>query len=151
GRGQSLSRGGDVSHGGAVAEDLRPGIVHRLDKETSGAIAIAKTDYAHAKLAEAFSSRTVKKTYLALAEGHFDNSTGTINFPIGRAPIRRTRMKAFATPARRTARIRPGCTREALTEWKKLLEIGPATLLEIQLHTGRTHQIRVHLSALKHP
>jgi 23S rRNA pseudouridine1911/1915/1917 synthase len=144
GRGQSLSRGG------AVADDLRPGIVHRLDKETSGAIAIAKTDYAHAKLADAFGTRAVKKTYLALAEGSFDKSSGTINFPIGRDPVRRTRMKAFAA-SKQTSRSLAVRAREARTEWKKVLEFTPATLLEIQLHTGRTHQIRVHLSAVKHP
>jgi 23S rRNA pseudouridine1911/1915/1917 synthase len=151
GRGQALSRGGDVSYGGTVAEELRPGIVHRLDKETSGAIAIAKTDYAHAKLAEAFSTRAVKKTYLALAEGRFEKATGIIDLPIGRDPVRRTRMKAFAVSSKRVTRNRPGRTRAALTEWKKLLEVRRTTLLEIQLHTGRTHQIRVHLSALKHP
>lgn len=145
GRGQSLSRGG------AVADDLRPGIVHRLDKETSGVIIIAKTDYAHAKLAEAFSAREVKKTYLALAEGRFEGRTGRIDFPIGRDPVRRTRMKAFAASRRRNLKSATTRARSALTEWKKLLELGPATLLEIQLHTGRTHQIRVHLSAIRHP
>ena len=144
GRGQSLSRGG------AVADDLRPGIVHRLDKETSGVIVIAKSDFAHAKLAEAFSTRAVKKIYLALAEGRFESPAGKIDFPIGRDPVRRTRMKAFAA-SQRNARSVSARARAALTEWKKLLELGPATLLQIQLHTGRTHQIRVHLSALKHP
>ena len=145
GRGQSLSRGG------AVADDLRPGIVHRLDKETSGAIVIAKSDYAHAKLAEAFSTRAVKKTYLALAEGRFDKNSGTINLPIGRDPIRRTRMKAFAASSKQASHGASARTREALTEWHKLLEFASVTLLEIQLHTGRTHQIRVHLSAVRHP
>ena len=151
GRGQSLSRGGDLSHGGAVADDLRPGIVHRLDKETSGAMVIAKNDFAHAKLAEAFSTRAVKKTYLALAEGKLEKRSGTIDFPIGRDPVRRTRMKAFL-PA--VAQGRPNLAaraRPALTDWRTLAEFGPATLLEVQLHTGRTHQIRVHFSALKHP
>lgn len=145
GRGQSLSRGG------AIADGLRPGIVHRLDKETSGAMVIAKTDYAHAKLADAFSKRAVQKTYLALAEGRFDRISGTINLPIGRDPIRRTRMKAFAPSSKPAKGGLSTRTREALTEWHKLLGFGPATLLEIQLHTGRTHQIRVHLSAVRHP
>src|SRR5262245_48488624 len=144
GRGQSLSRGG------VVADDLRPGIVHRLDKETSGVMVIAKTDYAHAQLARAFGSRTVKKGYLALAEGRFDKPTGMIDFPIGRDPVRRTRMKAFAAAKGKGQRV-PASARAALTEWKTLLELGPATLLGVQLHTGRTHQIRVHLSAVKHP
>jgi 23S rRNA pseudouridine1911/1915/1917 synthase len=145
GRGQALSRGG------AVASGLRPGIVHRLDKETSGAIVIAKNDYAHAKLAEAFSSRRVQKTYIGLAEGAFAKPSGTIALPIGRDPVRRTRMKALPAISKQNPKSVAGRTREALTEWRKLVELGPATLLEIQLHTGRTHQIRVHLSALKHP
>ena len=151
GRGQSLSRGGDVSHGGAVADDLRPGIVHRLDKETSGAMVIAKNDFAHAKLAEAFSTRVVKKTYIALAEGKLEKRSGKIDFPIGRDPVRRTRMKAFLPAAAHGRRNLAGRARAALTEWKALAELGPATLLEVRLHTGRTHQIRVHFSALKHP
>src|SRR5262249_31363312 len=83
-----LGRGQPLAHGAVVADDLRPGIVHRLDKETSGVIVIAKSDYAHAKLAESFSTRTVKKTYLALTEGHFDTRAGKIDFPIGRDPVR---------------------------------------------------------------
>jgi 23S rRNA pseudouridine1911/1915/1917 synthase len=146
-----LGRGQSLSQGGVVADDLRPGIVHRLDKETSGVIVIAKTDYAHAQLAEAFGSRTVKKSYLALAEGNFEKPNGKIDFPIGRDPIRRTRMKAFAAVPRGKGRRGPARGRAALTEWKTLLELGPATLLAIQLHTGRTHQIRVHFSAAKHP
>jgi 23S rRNA pseudouridine1911/1915/1917 synthase len=143
GRGQSLSRGA------AVTDDLRPGIVHRLDKGTSGVIAIAKNDFAHAKLAEAFRRRAVQKTYLALAEGKFEKSTGKIDWPIGRDPVRRTRMKALAGPT--AGHGLAGRARQALTEWHKLAELGPATLLEVQLRTGRTHQIRVHFSALKRP
>src|SRR5262245_43261412 len=146
-----LGRGQELSRGGTAMDDLRPGIVHRLDKETSGSIVIAKSDFAHAKLAESFSSRTVKKTYIALAEGKFEQSSGRISFPIGRDPIRRTRMKAMGASARQGRKNLAATAREALTDWRKLLELGSATLLEIQLHTGRTHQIRVHLSALKHP
>ena len=146
-----LGRGQELSRGGTATDDLRPGIVHRLDKETSGSIVIAKSDFAHAKLAESFSSRAVKKTYVALAEGKFEQSSGSISFAIGRDPIRRTRMKALAASARQGRKSLAGTAREALTDWTKLLELGSATLLEIQLHTGRTHQIRVHLSALKHP
>lgn len=145
GRGQALSRGGTVT------DDLRPGIVHRLDKETSGAIVIAKNDFSHAKLAESFLARTVKKTYIALAEGKFDEAAGRIDLPIGRDPVRRTRMKAFASSSKKSSVKLAGRARQALTEWHKLADLGPATLLEIQLHTGRTHQIRVHLSALQHP
>jgi len=146
-----LGRGQSLSQGGVVADDLRPGIVHRLDKETSGVIVIAKTDYAHARLAEAFGTRMVKKNYLALAEGSFRKPTGTIDFPIGRDPVRRTRMKALVAASKGKGQLRPIRARTALTEWKMLLALGPATLLAIQLHTGRTHQIRVHLSAAKHP
>jgi len=146
-----LGRGQSLSSGGAATDDLRPGIVHRLDKDTSGVIAIAKNDFAHAKLAESFRTRAVKKTYLALAEGSFDKEKGKIELAIGRDPIRRTRMKAFTASAKTGGRVLAGKARPAITEWRKLAEIGPATLLEVQLHTGRTHQIRVHLSALKHP
>ena len=135
GRGQSLSQGGDI---------LRPGIVHRLDKETSGIILVAKNDLAHAKLGEAFRNRKVKKTYIALVEGHLDAATGIIDLAIARDPKRRVRMTA------RRSLILSGA-REARTDWRPLARIGPATLLEVQLHTGRTHQIRVHFSALHHP
>jgi len=151
GRGQSLSRGGSVSHRGMVAQDLRPGIVHRLDKETSGALVIAKNDFAHARLAEAFSKRVVKKVYLALAEGHFERPAGIINFPIGRDPLRRTRMKAWPAASNKNQRGIAGRARQALTEWKRFAELGSATLLEVRLHTGRTHQIRAHFAAVKHP
>ena len=146
-----LGRGQSLSKGGALTDDLRPGIVHRLDKDTSGVIVIAKNDFAHAKLAESFRTRAVQKTYLALAEGKFDRENGKIELAIGRDPIRRTRMKALAATAKTGSRSLAGRARSAITEWHKLAEIGPATLLEVQLHTGRTHQIRVHLSALKHP
>lgn len=143
GRGQALSRGG-----GGVADDLRPGIVHRLDKDTSGVIVIAKNDFAHARMAVAFRTRTVTKIYLALVEGQLPAARGRIEFPIGRDPVRRTRMKAFTG---HTQAGRGPAARQALTEWRKLADLGSATLLEVQLHTGRTHQIRVHFSALKHP
>lgn len=146
-----LGRGQSLSHGGAVADNLRPGIVHRLDKETSGAMVIAKNDFAHAKLAESFSTRAVKKIYIALAEGKLEKRSGKIDFPIGRDPVRRTRMKAFLPAAAQSRRNLAGRARSALTEWKTLAELGPATLLQVQLHSGRTHQIRVHFSAVQHP
>ncbi len=139
GRGQALSQATDL---------LRPGIVHRIDKETSGVLLVAKNDAAHAKLGEAFRQRTVKKTYLALVQGLLPQESGRIELAIGRDPKRRTRMAAV----RKTA---PGAAlrtaREARTDWNVLARIDSATLVEIQLHTGRTHQIRVHFSALKHP
>src|ERR1700686_983614 len=143
GRGQSLSQLGDA---------LRPGIVHRLDKETSGVILVAKTDTAHARLGEAFRQRTVNKTYIALVQGSFDSASGRIELAIGRDPLKRVRMAAEQKTWRGA---KPGAkianSREARTDWKTLLRIDATTLLEVQLHTGRTHQIRVHLSALKHP
>jgi len=135
GRGQSLSQGGDA---------LRPGIVHRLDKDTSGAIVIAKNDFAHAKLAEAFQSRSIQKTYLALVQGKLTGTKGRIELAISRDPKRRVKMSA--RPAAKSANARA-----ARTDWSALQEFGPATLVRVQLHTGRTHQIRVHFSALKHP
>jgi len=139
GRGQSLSQWGDA---------LRPGIVHRLDKETSGVILVAKTDAAHARLGEAFRQRTVNKTYIALVQGWFETTSGRIELAIGRDPIKRVRM-AVEQKTWRGAKI--ANSREARTDWRTLLRIDATTLLEVQLHTGRTHQIRVHFSALKHP
>jgi 23S rRNA pseudouridine1911/1915/1917 synthase len=146
GRGQALSLGGTPAN-----DPLRPGIVHRLDKETSGLIVIAKNDFAHAKLAESFRTRAVKKIYIALVEDRLEKTQGKIELPIGRDPMHRTRMKAFAKqpPSARPTHV--GRTREALTAWSKLAQYSAATLIEVQLHTGRTHQIRVHFSATKHP
>ncbi len=135
GRGQSLAQGGDA---------LRPGIVHRLDKGTSGIILVAKNDAAHAKLSEAFRQRQIKKIYIALVQGLLKQDHGTIDFAIARDPKRRTRMTA-----RRSLVL--GNAREARTDWRTLARIDSTTLAEIQLHTGRTHQIRVHFSALRHP
>jgi len=138
GRGQALSAGGDA---------LRPGIVHRLDKETSGAILVAKNDFAHAKLAAAFAQREVRKTYLALVEGVLHEKEGRIELAIGRDVKRRTRMavvRARGGAARTSART-------ARTDWRVLAHVDGATLVEVVLHTGRTHQIRVHFSALNHP
>jgi 23S rRNA pseudouridine1911/1915/1917 synthase len=135
GRGQTLSQGGDA---------LRPGIVHRLDKDTSGIILVAKNDAAHAKLGESFRQRRVKKTYIALVHGLLKQDRGRIDLAIGRDPKRRVRMAA----RRGTALAK---TREARTDWRVLAHIDATTLVEVQLHTGRTHQIRVHFSALHHP
>jgi 23S rRNA pseudouridine1911/1915/1917 synthase len=135
GRGQALSQGGGA---------LRPGIVHRLDKDTSGIVLVAKNDAAHAKLGEAFRRRTVQKTYIALVQGLLKEDRGRIDLAIGRDPKRRVRMTA-----RRSAVF--ANAREARTDWRALARIDSTTLVEVQLHTGRTHQIRVHFSALHHP
>lgn len=139
GRGQALSRGGHA---------LRPGIVHRLDKETSGVILVAKNDTTHAKLSEAFRQRAIQKTYLALVEGSLKGKNGRIELAIGRDPVHRTRM---ATPRKSWHGGASSHWREARTDWQALATLGNTTLVEVRLHTGRTHQIRVHFSALKHP
>jgi 23S rRNA pseudouridine1911/1915/1917 synthase len=139
GRGQALSQGGDA---------LRPGIVHRLDKETSGVILVAKNDHAHAKLGEAFRARTMKKTYIALVQGLLTGEHGRIDLPIARDPVKRTRMTTQRKAWHGEVLSNP---REARTDWRALARIDSTTLVEVQLHTGRTHQIRVHFSALKHP
>lgn len=118
----------------------RPGIVHRLDKETSGLIVVAKTDLAHHRLVQAFSERETGKRYLALVSGAPERSSGTIREPVGRHPVHRTRMA-----------VQPG-GKEAHTDWTVLERFGTAAaLVECRIHTGRTHQIRVHMSHLKHP
>jgi 23S rRNA pseudouridine1911/1915/1917 synthase len=135
GRGQSLSQSGDT---------LRPGIVHRLDKETSGVLLVAKSDFAHARLAEAFRERSIQKIYVALVQGALKEERGRIELAIARDPNRRTRMTAKRAALLHNAR-------EARTDWRVLARIDSTSLLEVQLHTGRTHQIRVHFSALHHP
>lgn len=123
-----------------VGGPLRPGIVHRLDKTTSGALVVARNDAAHRHLAEQFRHRTVTKKYVALLHGRLAKDAGTIGLAIARDTKRRTRM---------TTRRPAG--REALTEWRVLARLDGYTLVEAGLHTGRTHQIRVHFSALGHP
>ncbi len=132
-----LHRLGKLSDAGG---SLRPGIVHRLDRGTSGALVVARNDAAHRALAAQFRARTVQKTYIALLIGRLARDAGVIALPIARDPRRRTRM---------TARLRSG--REARTGWRVLLRLGNFTLVAADLHTGRTHQIRAHFSAIGHP
>jgi 23S rRNA pseudouridine1911/1915/1917 synthase len=118
----------------------RPGIVHRLDKMTSGLVVVAKNDAAHRQLAEQFKSRAVRKTYALLVHGQVSSAQGKICKPVGRDPVRRTRMKVGG--------LRP---REAVTRYEVIRRFRGFTLLEAHPETGRTHQIRVHFAALGHP
>jgi 23S rRNA pseudouridine1911/1915/1917 synthase len=123
-----------------VAGEERPGIVHRLDRDTSGVLIVARTDAAHRHLAAQFANREVIKTYSALVEGEVKKESGRIESLISRDPVRRTRM---------TSRLGHG--RAALTEYKVMERLPGKTLLEVRIGTGRTHQIRVHLSSIRHP
>lgn len=127
-----------------VSGDLRPGIVHRLDKETSGLILVAKNDDAHRKLSAQFAAREVKKKYVALVHGWVKKDSGTLAQSISRDPVRRMKM---------TARLEGG--RAAVTHYRVARRLdtkyGKFTLLDIKIDTGRTHQIRVHVSAMGHP
>ncbi len=124
----------------AAAGAERPGIVHRLDKMTSGLILVAKNDEAHRQLATAFKARSVRKTYLALVAGRVKHDASVIDAPIGRDPVHRHRMKTCGIRAR-----------EALTAYRVLRRFQGFTLLEVSPHTGRTHQVRVHLASIGHP
>jgi len=121
--------------------DMRPGIVHRLDRFTSGVLLAARHDLAHRRLAAQFASRSTEKTYIALVHGSLPKDQGRIDKPIARDPLKRVRM---------TARLERG--RPALTEYRVLRRFEQGfTLVEVRIHTGRTHQIRVHFASLGHP
>jgi len=125
------------------SELLRPGVVHRLDTETSGALLLAKTSEAHTFYKQAFQEHTVEKTYLALVYGVPKAAKGVIDFPIGRSN-KDFRLRSAQPKAR-------GTLREAITFWEKISDIGTHTLIKALPKTGRTHQIRVHFKAIHHP
>lgn len=119
---------------------LRPGIVHRLDKGTSGILVVAKSDSAHQGLSRQFALHTIVRRYQALVHGSMEKTAGTIETLIGRHPTQRKKMSAL-----------PRRGRQAITHWKVVEEFDGLTLLAVTLETGRTHQVRVHLSSTGHP
>jgi len=124
----------------AFGGEIRPGIVHRLDKDTSGVMVVAKQPAVHEYLAAQFQQREVRKTYLAIVRGNLSSSRGEIRLPIGRHPTARKQMSTVS-----------GKPRSAETHYRVRERFDGATLLELDLKSGRTHQIRVHCAALHHP
>ena len=122
-----------------IGGEIRPGIVHRLDKDTSGVIIIAKNDNAHINLSEQIKNHKVEKTYIALVRGNVKENEATINMPIGRSTKDRKKMAVTKNG------------KNAITHFKVIKRYGSYTLLEIKIETGRTHQIRVHLSQIGYP
>jgi 23S rRNA pseudouridine1911/1915/1917 synthase len=125
---------------GGGADPERPGIVHRLDKDTSGLLVVARDEETHAALQEQVRERTVERIYLALAGGRLGSRTGTIDAPIGRASRQRTRMA-----------VSGAASRQARTHFEVIELLAAETYLEATLETGRTHQIRAHFAAIGHP
>lgn len=119
---------------------FRPGIVHRIDKDTSGLLLVAKNDFTHEKLSEMISKKIVERYYLALVEGEFNHETGTIDAPIGRDTKYREKMTVTSMNSK-----------NAITHFKILERFNKYTLIECKLETGRTHQIRVHMKYINHP
>lgn len=122
-----------------IGGELRPGIVHRIDKMTSGLLVIARNDDAHRALSEQFKTHKAGRAYLAIVDDNIRENSGSISAPIGRHPVDRKRMAIT------------GNGREAITHWAVIERYGSHTLLSLRLETGRTHQIRVHMASVRHP
>lgn len=122
---------------------MRPGIVHRIDKDTSGLLVCAKSDFAHRALSSELERHGIVREYHALVRGGFQNDSGTVNLPVGRHPVDRKRMAVLTSP---TAHAKP-----AVTHYRVAERFGQISYLHLQLETGRTHQIRVHMSHTGHP
>ena len=120
--------------------ELRPGIVHRIDKDTSGLLIVAKNDFAHQALAAQLQDHSLSRTYEAVVKGGFKEDEGTVDAPIGRHPVDRKKMA-----------VTEKNSRPAVTHWRVLERFGQYTLVECRLETGRTHQIRVHMAYIRHP
>ena len=128
-----------LDHLSGIGGEIRPGIVHRIDKDTSGLLLVAKNDFAHLSLSEQIKEHSVQRAYMAIAIGGMKQEEGSIEGPIGRHPVDRKKM----------AIVPDG--RYAMTHWRVMEELKGATLLECRLTTGRTHQIRVHMASIGHP
>ena len=122
---------------------IRPGIVHRIDKDTGGLLVVAKNDEAHLSLAEQIKVHSARRIYTAIALGNFKEDEGTVDAPIGRHPVDRKKMAVLRGADKQA--------REAVTHWRVLERYGQFTLIRCELETGRTHQIRVHMASIGHP
>ena len=128
-----------LDHLSGIGGEIRPGIVHRIDKDTSGLLLVAKNDFSHAALSEQIKVHSVQRAYLAIAQGGFREDEGMIEGPIGRHPVDRKKMAIVPNG------------KEAATHWRVIERLRGATLIECRLTTGRTHQIRVHMASIGHP
>ena len=122
-----------------IGGELRPGIVHRIDRMTSGLLVVAKNDASHRALSDQFRDRKAHRSYIALVDGNIKENEGTVLAPIARHPVDRKKMAVVIGG------------REAATRWRVLERFGQYTLLQLELETGRTHQIRVHMASIHHP